>query len=161
MADEPKDVRDDEAELARARELILQRRNRLVVAAMTGLGVLSTSCSRTSVCLSMVGPEQDASVKSDSGVPSVCLGAPYEDAGPSVCLDIEVPDDAGPSVCLSAPVKDAGPSVCLDVWVPDDAGPLDAGPDAGDGGSDAGPTVCLSPPYPDEAADESDKPVAT
>jgi hypothetical protein len=127
MTDGPKDdfpEQSMDAELTRARELILKRRARLMAAAVASLGVLNTNCSKTGVCLSMADPTIDAG-SLDAGS-SVCL-SPVEpdaglDAGPTVCLDFAF--DSGPSVCLGAPYEDAGQDA-----EPSDGGVADASTD--------------------------------
>lgn len=153
MTDEhtPEDGPPSDDEVARARELILKRRSRMMTAAMASLGMIGTSCSKSSVCLSLAPHDSGVNTQPDSGYPTVCLGALPDDAS--------IPD-AGPSVCLEplfdAGDDDAGPSVCLDIALPDDAGV-----DGGDGSvPDASPTVCLGA-LPDEESDEPDPSVTT
>jgi hypothetical protein len=150
MAD---DNHDDDVE--RARELILKRRSKLMAAAMTGLGVMGTSCSKTTVCLSFEDPDGEEQTQDAGGGPSVCLSPQEMDGG--------FPD-AMPTVCLEPlpPDEDAGPSVCLSIG-PEDAGAADAGADGGDGSvPDAGPTVCLDIAIDDEdERDDADQPVET
>jgi hypothetical protein len=143
MADDPEtpDLDPSDDEVARARALILRRRGRFMAAAVASLGMLNTSCSKSSVCLSFAAP--DAGASPDSG-------------GPSVCLSPQEPDSGLPTACLGAGFEDGGPTVCLDIAIDAGQDALDAGQDAAaddaavdggaDGGPDAGPTVCLSPP---------------
>jgi hypothetical protein len=151
----PDDEVPSDDEVARARELILRRRSRMMTAAMASLGMIGTSCSKSSVCLSLAPPDEDVNTQPDSGFPTVCLGALPDDAG-----SFDAGTDAGPSVCLEPLFDagdDAGPRVCLDIAVPEDAGA-----DGGDGSvPDASPTVCLGAlPDDDELSDEPDPPVA-
>jgi hypothetical protein len=143
----PADDADAQDELQRIRELILQRRNRFIAAALAGVGAASSACgdSHRGPMHPIVRPVAGAS--GSGGQPSVCLGLTPGTAGtsPRVCLSVAAPADSGvvpiagtsasgpvagaaPRVCLSAPYPcpDGGTPPCAPVSEPEDAGVEDA-----------------------------------
>jgi hypothetical protein len=95
-ADAAPDARDDETD----RAAILTRRQRFVVAALSGLAL--THCGQTAGPADATPP---ADVRPDTGVPQPCLSPPViendasppppADAAPQPCLDIALPEDGG------------------------------------------------------------------
>lgn len=100
------------------RKAILARRSRLVALALSSLA--GAGCYESH-------PPGERIVTRDAGadtsVPTPCLGAPLDDAGPMVCLSR--PFDAGATPCLDVALDagaDAEPGPCLSAPAPEDAG---------------------------------------
>lgn len=107
----PDATRDEQDEVARARALILQRRNRFIAAAIAGLGATNQACSDThdpNAGSQTVDAGGDGGRGGVGARPSVCLsgrgGGGAIDAGPTEECMFNMPP---PCVCLEPPF-DAG-----------------------------------------------------
>lgn len=121
-----------EDEVARARALILKRRNRFIAAAIAGLGATNSACTEPSVCLDMAVPASgEGGGAAARTAPTPCLQMPLAGRGGAGGSGGSVAGKGGlggmPSVCLSAPIDqcDNGappPCVCLEPPIDQDAG---------------------------------------
>ena len=151
--EEPSDV--EAVEIERTRQLILQRRNRFIAAALAGIGtaVGSTACSDTHQRDSALIGSAGTKAPPIAGKPSACLSIlPTLDAGAQPDAG---PAPAGrPSVCLSTPAIPPNPPLAGSTAAGSGGRAGNAGNagSAGNDDADAGPIkppprVCLSAPF--------------
>ncbi len=149
------------------RSAILERRRRLINAALVGAGIAaSAACEQSQVCLSIALVPQDVQRDaSDDLGPQVCLSVQFDMRDEAAAEDLDAsPDVEEPQICLSAPLPDMNDTgdIADDVEVADAAdadatqdaaGDLsDVTPDADADLQDAnemGPQICLSVIPPD------------
>jgi hypothetical protein len=167
----PDDARDDvdagrdaaeeerEAELERARKLILERRNRFMAAALAGLGMTAgNACTRASICLSMAAPQagsdgQGSTAGAGAGAGSGAGSGGGGRPGPETCPG--QPWRQPPCVCLSAPVAGSYPPIAGQ-WAIAGAGAGGGGGGGGAGVAGRPPTPCLSAPIDEDAGVENE-----
>jgi len=141
----------EQTDADRARALILQRRNRFIVAAIAGLGAAQSACSDSH------GPDDPAPTNQQAGQGN--QAGQGGRAGPNVCLSIMIPvsgtgaagvgGSAGsrPNVCLSLPLGGTGGA---GIGGTSGAGRGGTGIETCTGNQPP-PCVCLSAPFDEDA----------